>query len=695
MILRPAAAALSALLAGTGAARAQTAPGPIETAPIRVGAEAAPSLTAPSVEAAREAIDRTPGGASLVPAEEFRGGRAATPKDILDYVPGVFVQTRFGEDSRLSIRGSGLSRNFHLRGLMLLQDGIPLNTADGAGDFEDIDPLIVRYAEVYKGANALQFGSTLPGGAVNFVTPTGRGWTPFQARVEGGSFGYFRGQASTGATVGALDYFITPTFVRQDGFRQQQDQTAYRLNTNIGYRFGDAAESRFYLAYNNTDQELPSALSKSAALTSPRSTAPINIVNNYHRDVESFRLANRTSFLIGDTTQLTVGVYFLDTDLYHPIFQVIDNHFNDGGAFARADGEEDLAGYRNTWTLGLFANAGRNDDKRFVNVGGSRGALTFDSEETAANLQLYGENRFYVVPEVALIAGAQAFWSLRDADDKFLVDGDQSARRSFSGVNPKLGVLWEATPTVQVFGNASWSTEVPTFSELNPTASVPGGAKLDPQRAITAELGTRGRTGDGDLGWELAYYRSWIKDELQNFALPSGATFTLNADRTIHQGIELGADATLLKNLMLRSADAPDRVRLRLAYTFSDFRFDGDPAFGDNEIPGAPRHYVRAELVYQHPSGFYAGPNIEAVPTSYFVDNANTLTAPPYAIVGFRAGWMAEHGFSVFADARNLADRRYVSSVGTIPAATGAPATDSQFYPGDGRALFVGAEYRW
>jgi iron complex outermembrane receptor protein len=247
----------------------------------------------------------------------------------------------------------------------------------------------------------------------------------------------------------------------------------------------------------------------------------------------------------------------------------------------------------------------------------------------------------------------------------------------------------------QVFGNLSWSTEVPTFSELNPTVSVPGGEKLDAQRSITTELGTRGRIGNGDHGWELAFYRSWIRDELQNFALPSGGTFTLNADRTIHQGIELGGDATVLKNLMLRSEEAPDRLRLRLAYTYSDFRFDGDPTFGDNEIPGAPRHYIRAELVYQHPSGFYAGPNIEAVPVSYFVDNANTLSAPPYAIAGFRAGWMTEHGFSIFADARNLADRRYISSVGTIPFATGSAATDAQFYPGDGRSFFVGAEYRW
>jgi len=59
----------------------------------------------------------------------------------------VFVQPRYGsEESRLSIRGSGLQRTFHGRGLKLLQDGVPLNLADGGFDFQAVEPLVSRYA---------------------------------------------------------------------------------------------------------------------------------------------------------------------------------------------------------------------------------------------------------------------------------------------------------------------------------------------------------------------------------------------------------------------------------------------------------------------------------------------------------------------------------------------------------------------
>ena len=66
-------------------------------------------------------------------------------------------------------------------------DGIPINTADGLFDLFEIDPTAYRYVEVYKGANALRYGANSLGGAINFVTPTGRDASPFEARFDAGS----------------------------------------------------------------------------------------------------------------------------------------------------------------------------------------------------------------------------------------------------------------------------------------------------------------------------------------------------------------------------------------------------------------------------------------------------------------------------------------------------------------------------
>ena len=77
--------------------------------------------------------------------------------------------------------------------------------------------------------------------------------------------------------------------------------------------------------------------------------------------------------------------------------------------------------------------------------------------------------------------------------------------------------------------------------------------------------------------------------------------------------MELGFGLAVMRSLLAEGPN-PDKLWLNAAYTFNDFRYDNDVLWGDNELPGAPRHFLRAELLYKHPSGLYLGPNVEWVP---------------------------------------------------------------------------------
>ncbi len=167
---------------------------------VVIGKQVKASTAVPDVEQAKKAIKMTAGGVDLITADDYKAGRAITPQDLLGYSPGIFVQQRDtgAQESRVSIRGSGLQRTFHLRGIMLMQDGIPLSQADGSADFYKIEPLSTDYTEVYRGGNALRYGSTTLGGAINMASLTGYTASLLQTRVEGGSFGYLRSQISSG-----------------------------------------------------------------------------------------------------------------------------------------------------------------------------------------------------------------------------------------------------------------------------------------------------------------------------------------------------------------------------------------------------------------------------------------------------------------------------------------------------------------
>jgi iron complex outermembrane receptor protein len=686
--------------------------------PETVVAATKPSLTVPFLEAAIAEIRQTPGGVAVVDTNEVRKGRATTLKDALDFAPGVFIQPRYGaEESRISIRGSGIQRTFHGRGIRLLQDGVPLNLADGGFDFQAVEPLASRYIEVYRGANALEFGATTLGGAVNFVSLTGHDAPRLSLRGEYGSFESYRAQFATAGVSGPLDWYASFSHFSQDGFREHSQQNNQRLFANVGYRIDESSETRFFITWAQTDSELPGNLTKLELETNPRLAARVpesrrgiqpvarfdNVTSNWKRDFDLFRIANRTTWET-DEHRLSLGAFWAYKDLDHPILFVIDQLSNDFGLDLRYDCSGELAGHKNKFTIGFAPTYGIVQDNRFDNVFGNRGAKFADNEQTSLNLALYLQDSFRITPAVALVAGAQVTYAARDNEDDFPTGPDNSDRQDWWGFSPRLGVLWDITPDAQAYANVSRSFEPPSFGELvNANNGGAGLIELDAQTATTFEIGTRGKAGA--FAWDIAYYHAWLDDELLEFQVQPGLTQTVNAGRTIHQGIEAALDIDLLRGILARDQEAGpagadggapgpgrDRLVLRQIYLWSDFRFDGDATFGDNQLPGIPEHYYRAELMYEHPSGFYFGPNVEWVPQGYHVDSANTLQADSYALLGAKIGWRSARGFSVFLEAKNLTDEIYAATTGVV--AFGAP--DSRvFLPGDGRGFFAGFELKF
>lgn len=655
-------------------------PAASQAAPSQVQTSEPESLTANSTAQAIKEIQQTPGGVAVVPAELYRDTQAATIKDLLDYVPGVFAQPKWGEDTRLSIRGSGLSRNFHLRGVQLYMDGIPINTADGYGDFQEIDPTAYRHVDIYKGGNGLRFGANSLGGAINFVTPTGRTASPFEGRIDAGSFDFYRLQASTGGVNGRWDGFLTGSWQQSGGYRDHSRGHSARASMNFGYQLSPDVETRFYFNANEIRQRIPGEVGKQTALQSPKTAAAKNVAFDWQRNIGSFRVANVTTVRF-DTGKVDFGVFGVNRHLMHPIFQWLDYHYLEYGAFTRLLDERKIAGFDNRFVAGVNLHNGDTDARNYDNLAGAvKGALLTYDKQYSRNLTVYAENSFYFLPRVALIAGAQYVSTGRRQDS--IVGADQAFDKNYDLWSPKIGLLWDVARDAQVFANISKSAEVPSFGQ----GILVDFNTLKPQRATTYEAGTRGRKPD--LTWDLSVYRSNIADEIQCLTVVFGTCSERNAPHTIHQGVEAGLGIAVLKSVFT-AGSRPDKIWLNAAYTYSDFNFDNDPISGNNELPVVPRHYVRGELLYKHPDGWFIGPNIEWVPVAYFVDNANTFKSSPYVLWGLRAGYDPGGNFSFYVEARNLADRAYISSANAVSVYDPVNGTNL-FNPGNGRAIFAG-----
>ena len=703
VLMHPIACAL-ALLAAPALADEPAASLPAVTVRADAGGEGAAQLR-PSVPVERERLARVPGGTNLaLPQQE---ARLATLRDALDYQPGVVLQDFFGatDQPRLSIRGSGLQSNPVNRGVALLQDGLPLNEADGSFVIGTLEPRNAALVSVRRGANTLTPSATTLGGELDFQSLTGADQKGM-ARAEYGSFGRKALQGAVGVAGEQWDGRISVSGDRFDGYRHHSASRRDALHANVGFQ-RDGVENRSYLSWTDLEFEIPNVVPKDRVGSNPRwvmgdgSTPQDQLLNIYRRDprreAQQLRLANRTRWG-SDALRQELGLYWQDTDDWFKDPTVgTRTDSRTLGAQWRIDGQ---AGAQLRWHAALaWSHSAMDRRLRAVSpANGSELQLFGDYDLRAENLQGQLGADWHLAPAWSVVG--QLGWSRQSRDAASRQTG-QRLDQQWTFATPKVGLNWQATPATRLWANLSRSQEAPTFWEIV-AAAVPNPAspatarssltRLQLQRATTWEIGGQGELGEGSGGratrWQLAYYRSQVADEILSvsnaFGQPLGTTNYAGGTR--HQGVEAGLSGSW-------ALGAGGALDWRGSWTYSDFRFK-DGAYAGKRIAGVPRHLINAELLWRTAianGSLRLGPNLRWMPQDTPIDHANTpgATQDGYALLGFKLEW-TQGPWRSYLMAENLTDRRYASSFAIRDKAT---AAQPGYLPGLGRSVAVGVSY--
>ena len=430
---------------------------------VIVTGTADPISTQLDITRAAQAIKEIPGGASLVDMDVVKQGRVSTWVDSLGLAPGVFVQERFGsEEARISIRGSALSRTYHGFGLKVMQDGIPINYADGFFDMQTVDPSAARYVEVLRGANASGYANGTLGGAINFVSPTGYDSPKLIGRAEAGSFGYARLQAITGGVVkphndgeNIWDYNLSVNTMQQDGFRDHSAQSSQKAVANFGVKLSSSLESRFFMAAVRSRSQLPGYVTRAQLGSDPTVANNSSWPDSFQRrDVDSQRLANKTVYTNGDY-QIEVATYVLQHDLWHPItFGFIEQNTTTYGGHIKVSDKSKLFGANNILTVGYLPDFGTTDGRtRRVGAGFVPGAVSTQYSQKSDNHRFLIEDRFSLSDVTTLIGSLQYHQSNRKKDDSVTPSSNYDVQ--YTQWIPRLGIIHAVSPSAQVFANVS------------------------------------------------------------------------------------------------------------------------------------------------------------------------------------------------------------------------------------------------
>ncbi len=638
-------------------------------------------------EGPRAPID-LPYAVTLTRPDSLAAVRRAGIDELLFGVPGVSLANRQNpaQDPRVSIRGFGARSAFGVRGVRVLQDGVPVTLADGQTPVDVINVEGAERVEVVRGSASSLYGNAA-GGVIDIrsARPSAR-FTPF-ARVVVAAHAPVL--TAAGASGSWDDVGLTSSIVRSAGrgyrmySHQQSTKGAVRVQlapVTMAARISDVSRS-----------ENPGALTRAQFDADPRQADAQSVLKGAGKIVRQGDLSLVASRALGSEGNIEGSVYGSARNFENPLaFAIIDVRRSSGGASLRMNGRMSLASRDVRVAAGADAQWQNDDRQEWANCinavcpGGAtvRGALRKDQRELVGGYGPYLRGEIAVTPSLLASAGIRGDAIQFRVRDRLVsaTNLDDSGDRTLHAVSPSVGLLWRASALASVYGSVSSSFETPTTTELGnkPDGSAGINPELDPQRTVTFEIGSKGVLSGTPLSWDLAVFDARAIDELVPFDIPNGAgrRYFRNAGRTLRRGAEAGMDMHT------------GPVSVRAAYTFSRFRYEeyvvGTTSFAGKRIPGVPKHAfattaaLRVGGMTLSATGDLAG--------TVDVDDANTAQAPGRAVFGAAVGGDVRVGGARLAPLlalQNIGGVRYVGSVSVN-------ATGGRFYePAPGRTLLL------
>ncbi|WP_022963891.1 TonB-dependent receptor family protein [Halopseudomonas pelagia] len=659
---------------------------------------------------AQEQNRRLPLARDTLGAEQLETANlGANLSESLQRVPGLVAVNRqnYAQDLQISSRGFGARAAFGVRGVRLLQDGIPLTMPDGQGQPALFDLDSLQRIEVLRGPLTTLYGNA-SGGIIQGFTGEGSFYPTLENRTAFGPDGLRRSRLRYGGQHGALNISANVARLETDGYRDHSKTRRDTANLRLGWDIDDA--SSLTLLINSLDQpetQDPLGLTAQQVREDRRQVFSRAYEYDTRKTVRHNQAGLNYQRRLSNDDQLTLMVYggerYVQQYLAFPGNNtIVDDEFRPGSGgvieLDRGFGGGELGWQRNTELFGLPVElaAGITYDYQgeqregFVNSGGNKGAQRRDEFNAVDSQDLYLISTWQLDPRWTLTAGVRHSRVEFDSDDDYLSDGqDDSGSVRYSQTNPALGLSYQWTPAVSLYAALGQGFETPTFQELAYQEQGSGlNFGLRPSESRNAEVGLKLHHEQTRIN--LALFHSRVKDEIVTGPnqLSTGRSTFVNAGRSTRRGVELAVEQNF-----------DHGISAYLAYTLLDARFDsyidseGNDLSG-KDLPGVPRHSLFAELSWRPPgSGFITALEAQSLSQRYATDD-NTAEASGYAVFNWRAAYTHAVGsweVEPFARIDNLGDREYIGSL--IVNGTGAryyePAPDRQWLVG------VGLQYQW
>ncbi|RMF21066.1 MAG: TonB-dependent receptor, partial [Deltaproteobacteria bacterium] len=568
----------------------------------------------------------------------------------------------------ISVRGSTPGQ------VKILLDGVPLNRAgNDVVNLADISLDSVERIEVFRGFTPVRYASSGAASVVNIVTRSSAG--PISGSLSWGSFATVKATLAGAAAVAGGTLSVTSDFRETDGdFRftsESADPTVggrrRRINNdrrswNLALRYDrrDRSDSRWSLIGNvlHVEEGTPGRGDVQAARARSRKTRAIASAS--WQTSRGLRAAADLTY-VGETQRDPKSPPD-DAGLGFPFERFAGRTW----AAAVEVGAWRAAGERHFFETSAEVSLERFEG-RFPGITPKRDQERIRAALAAGDEVALAGARLTLAPQVRLELLHNRFDGsglVPPVDPSMLPDATEVS------VDPRLGLRWDAAPSLTLKANAGTYFRPPNFGELfGDDGFSAANPSLDPERGISRDAGLiwRGRGRRWSATAEYAYFDNEVDDMI--VFVPSGARVPRpqNVGAASVRGHELRLEAGLGSHVDCRLSytrqQAEDRSNIR------DFR--------GHDLPSQPRDelYGRVSVSGRRWRLTY---EVDAQ-SRVFLDRAGFQRVPGHATHGLTLAlgpWAG--GWHVELEADNLGDEQYSDVFG---------------FPVPGRAFYLTLSY--
>ncbi|MCU7817080.1 MAG: TonB-dependent receptor [Candidatus Thiodiazotropha sp. (ex Rostrolucina anterorostrata)] len=496
------------------------------------------------------------GSIDVIDSERIESEKMFNIKDAIQGTPGVLINSKNSAyDSRLIIRGAGQKANYGVREIMVIRDGVPMTDPDSFSRFDFIDTQDIERIDITKGPGSL-FGAGSAGGTIQIISKSVFDADSNRIKLGAGNFGQGNLHGRLAGDINDSNAFsLTASYRKSDNdWREWNEFESKQLAFKHGYLLDNGGTLESELSYHEADVQLPGSMdereferyldsgeqkdtSSSPWKHSGRYSTTWFFNSRYEQEIDNLTLKPR--------------IYANRWDHYHPVTGAIND--NPGTNVLGTDLE--MAYKHQLWGSSTLVGGltARRDDtdgsKKFTygdietsppppwNPMGPETILCTNSdtagellEEEDATNTLYG---FFL--QETLRPNEQTTLDIGFRYDRNHFDIDNTAYgeysystgtytffsapeitktdKTFNLFSPKLGLTYEVTQLLNLYGVIAQSGQVPSESEIqsNPT--------LDAATARNIEVGLKGRAQD--WSFDIALYRTTVSDEIVSVLNPS------------------------------------------------------------------------------------------------------------------------------------------------------------------------------